>query len=268
MISWSWYFSHTIAVFFTLLALYEFKTTKRYFLIGLYMGLVFLTRYTAGFTTLFFILTLLLDKDIRKQDKIRRMSLLLIPILFSGMVLLALNYARFGDFFNNGYMLVNNVLLTEDQRFELLNYGLFQIRNIPTNLYYYFIKSLDPVLVDHFSYFGNTYILEAPYIKVSSPGTSFFIASPVFLYLFVKRKLSKEVRVALIPIALTLLTLLAYFYPGWRQVGPRYTIDFLPLLMLVLFESFENRKLPNFARGLILLSAFINLHLLLTVIPI
>ncbi len=164
----SWYYSHAVAVFFTFLAIYEYKTKNRMWLIGLFMAFVFMTRYTAGITSIFFALSVV-TKNINLSKKVNDLLQLFLPIALAGIFLLILNHVRFGNIFDNGYKSVNNALLTDEQRFELLNYGLFQLRNIPTNFYYYFIKTVDPILVNFESLHGNTFVLSFLMLKLVIP---------------------------------------------------------------------------------------------------
>ncbi len=262
--SWSWYFASAIAVFLLFLSLYLFYIGKKnYLFIGLLLGLVCATRFTAGLCATFFLIEIIFENVSWKQ-RIKNMFKLSIPILLCGLLLLYYNYVRFQNPFDNGYMRANNVVATEAQRFELLNYGLFQVRNIPTNFYYYFIKTLDPVLVEFNSANGNTYILKPPYFKVGYPGTSFFVVSPIFIYLF-KLKLKKR-HLSLILVNIVVLSvLMTYYWPGWRQVGPRYMLDVLPFTFVLLLYSFPRRRLSNFSKLIIMISAMFNLYLFTTV---
>lgn len=257
---WVWYFVQAVTVFFLFLALYEFLTKKRYWLIGLYISFIFSSRFTAGLGVIFFILAIITNNKVWKIKTIQ-LTQLMLPVIISGGLLLLYNYLRFNNPWENGFLLSNNVLMNNAQRYELLNYGLFKLSNIPTNIYYYFIKSLDPVLVNLTSLWGNTYVLKFPYITVNYPGTSFFIVSPIFLYLFKSSLKEKRAKLALVAIITILIPLLCYYWPGWRQVGPRYLLDLLPFAYLLLMYVFPKRKLPSTAKILIIFSAFFNIYL-------
>lgn len=265
MVPWGWYFSQAVAVFFSFLAIYEFFKKRRYFVLGLLMSFVLMTRFTAGLVSLFFLLALLTEKRALLKERIEKLFSFSIPIILAGLFLLLINYLRFGSPLDNGYATANESIMSEVQRYKVLNYGLFNIKSVPTNFYYYFIKTPDPVLVDAQSVYGNTYMLKPPYIKVAFPGISFFVSAPIFLYIFRANHSKKLMRLSLIPIFLILTLLLMYYWPGWRQLGPRYTLDFLPLLYLVLLNSFKGSKLTGFTKKLIVVSTFLNLYLLPTI---
>jgi hypothetical protein len=177
---------------------------------------------------------------------------------------------RFGDAFENGYRLIGNFAGVDFQRGQrelLREFGLFRLRNIPTNLYYYFVKGPDPVIQELSGTLGNKfpYILKPPYIKVANPGVSFFVVAPIFLYVFRSRLRQRMAAHALLAVLCVLIFLLSYYWNGWFQVGPRYMLDVLPFAYLLLLFSFPDFKLSGFAQLLIVASAFFNLYLLSTV---
>ena len=260
LVTWSWYFAQTVTAALIFLSLFEYLTKRRFWLIGILFGLVLMTRISAAPGILFFVVAALVGKDSALKEKIRSLTQLLAPILVALIILFGYNFLRFGNVLETGYQLSNNYYLTDQQKFEQLNYGLFDLRNIPTNLYYYFIKTPDPILLEQESSQGNTYLLKPPYLKVNYPGVSFFVVAPIFLYVF-RAKKTELVKLALIPIGVILLILLAYYWPGWVQVGPRYLLDLLPFAFLILLQSFPNSKLSTGAKALIILSSIFNLYL-------
>ncbi|OGC45807.1 hypothetical protein A3B64_01975 [candidate division WWE3 bacterium RIFCSPLOWO2_01_FULL_37_24] len=255
--AWSWYFLQTFTVLFSFLSLHEFYGKKRWWLISLYMGILLMSRPTSALIIIFFILSILFDNANVLKKRLKYFLVLLFFPVLSIAFLLLYNYARFENPFNSGYTMVNNWYLTDEQRFELINLGLFKLENIPSNIYYYFLKGLDPVLLNR----GNNLILVPPFVKVSFPGTSLFIVSPILLYVFKLRELNKEQKFSIISIVITLSILLTYYWPGWLQLGPRYTLDFLPLLYLLLLSSFKDQKVTKATKLIIILSAFFNVYL-------
>lgn len=260
-VPWVWFFSQAITVLLLFLALQDFHTKRCYFIIGLLYAAVFATRFTAGLSIVFFLAYIMFEKkDVR--SKMKYLYHLLLPVCICGILLLTYNYFRFGSIFDNGYIGANNFLLSEKDRYEVLHHGLFKFSNIPTNIYYYFIKTLDPVLIPVKTIWGNTYILQLPYVTVQYPGTSFFVSSPIFLYLFRNKLKTAVSKYALVAVLTVLFVLLLYYWPGWRQVGPRYLLDLLPFAYLLLLESFRGRRVPTFTKIIIYISAFYNLYFL------
>ncbi len=264
-VPWVWYFAQAITVFLCLFALYEYLTKKRYFLIGILFALILITRLNAALGNIFFLIAIFNEEGNRR---IKNAILLFFPLVISLLVFFFYNSTRFGDAFNTGYTLTNNKTLSEKQRYELLQHGVFKVSNIPTNFYYYFIKTLDPVQIPVQTVFGNSHILQFPYITVRYPGTSFFIVAPFFLYIFRNKFKSKISQFAVIASIVILIPLLLYYWSGWRQVGPRYLLDLLPFIYLLLLEAFPKKKLSLKAKIVILLSSLFNFYLLSQVLPL
>lgn len=239
-IPWSWYFTQIIAVLLMFLSIWEFYGKKRYFLIGILFGMIFMSRFTAGFAGIFFVLNIIFEPKKELKYKAIELAKLGIPIIISGILLLLYNYVRFEDVWNNGYkFLAINQYYTEFGLDEKAS--LFDIRYIPRNFYYYFLK---PTL--------------------GFPGIGFFYLSPVFLYIlkiFKKKtyaKNTREINHVSITVAVVLFSLLAYYWPGFIQIGPRYILDILPFVYLLLLESFKDHKLPKLAKVLIVVSFVVN----------
>lgn len=267
MLSWSCYFAQTITVFFLLLSIYEYLNKRRLWLIGLYFAFIFALRFTAGIGMLFFVLYVLTEKDVCFYRKCKRLGVLLFPCVISGCLLLYYNQLRFSNVWDNGYLAANQHLLTNDQRWEQINYGLFKIKNIPTNIYYYFLKGLEPITREKQTMHGNTYILKPPFIKTVYPSISYFIISPIFLFIFKGKIRQKVVLIAAITSIAILVPLLSYYWLGWRQLGPRYMLDLQPFLFLILLSSFEPQKLKFGHKLLIILSIFLNFYLFNFILP-
>jgi hypothetical protein len=255
-LSWSWYFSQALAVFLCFLAIAEYLGRQRWWLLGTIMGLVFMTRFTAGIGVLFFLADILTRPGQSWQAKARWLTELLLPVILCGLLLLGYNYVRFDAFFDNGYMRTLPAELTASERQAVMRRGLFSLRYVPTNFYYYFIKTVSPVLTE-----PQAFSLRPPYVAAGYPGVGFFFVAPIFLYAFRARWRERIVRLALLPVGVTLGVLLTYYWPGWTQVGPRYTLDFLPFCYLMLLYAFPGRRLPRKAKILIVASAFLDLFL-------
>jgi len=258
-ISFGWQFAEIFCVLLQLMSIYEFLNRKRYCLIGIYSALLFATRPTAGLGIVFFILAVIFSRDILKE-KIKKLTFLLGPTVIVGALLLIYNYLRLGSFWNNGYMdaiLGSQTLISAREKF-----GLFKLRNIPTNLYYYFLKMPEPVLLK------GSYLLKPPYLKVSPWGLSFFVMSPIFLWMFkisIKEKITKY---ALLTSAAILFFLLAYWGTGYVQLGPRYILDLLPFAFLAMLYGFKEKKLNWRQKLVISISCFTNLFFFFTLYAI
>jgi hypothetical protein len=249
----SWFFSQVIAILLLLASLLEWETKRRPLLLGILLGCIFATRPTAGIIGLAFVGLWLRTHEIWTQ-KLQKIAVFCIPIILSGLLLLAYNYARFGAILDNGYT-TNNVGPVSE---PLRQIGVFSIEHIPMNFYWYFVASLTPIT-------DGTAHLIYPYYSYSVWGLSLLVIAPFFLYsfrTFTSRNI--QIRSYWFVILGTLALLLMYFNTGWVSYGPRYAADFFPILYALLLYSFPRHSLSHTHRFLILISCSINLYLLFT----
>jgi len=210
------------------------------------------TRFTSGFIIFTLIFLLYQEKNPLKR-KFINLFFLLMPIAISGFLLIWFNYARFGNLFNNGYF-TNDV---GGYLNPLRDMGFFSLQHFPTNFYYYFLASVNPITSD------ISIHLKFPFIKYNGWGLSLFLVAPFFLYSLKSLKESSSyLRSLWIAVAITLFTLLTYYAPGWVQFGPRYTADFMPILYLLTLYGLTPTKLTNFQKMIIVFSCLFNTYLL------
>lgn len=260
-VSWSWYFAHVITVFLIFLAYHLYKKECSPVYVGLIYSLVALTRFTAAIGIVFYVLLLLFEKDTKiKITKVlvKRLFLLIAPLVLGLVVLYSYNYVRYGTWKELGY--VQNTLKPSMQ--QARDFGLFNLKHVPGNLYYLLISSPEPVFVD-----GVSRVLSPPYIKASEMGLSIFFTSPIFLYLFLFTYRRREVLIYFLSSLIILAPILFYFALGGQQYGYRYSLDFLPYLYILLFlKYYENKdKLGVWPKSLIIVSSVWNLFLLFPV---
>lgn len=255
LIPFSSYVSQSVGVFFMLLSIYEFLRKRRYFLIGIYFSFVLATRLTMGLAIIFFVAEILTDKKCRFKQKRNNLVKFFLPFTVTVVTLLLYNYLRFGDWLDNGYSKVPGVPR---------GISLFELKNIPINFYYYFIRTLGVSFAANQLEVISKLIPRVPFLRVSEPGTSFFVVSPIFLYIFRTNLKNRIARLSLLPIIIVSIVTLAYYSPGWVQVGPRYMIDVLPFIFLLLIHSFKSLRLSVKAKLLILISSFFNFYLFLS----
>ncbi len=247
------HYAHILTMTLLAYLLLELENKQRWLIMGLLSAFVIATRPTAGFiipVILFYILRL--NKNPTK--KYYHLILFILPILSAISLLLWFNQVRFQNPFETGYA-VNNV---GDYLNSLRQKGVFNFEYIPTNFYYYFLSSVQPV-------FRKTTHLVFPYFAYNPVGSSFILFSPFFLYAFrsLKRK-GALIKAYWITIFITLLVLLSYYSSGWFQFGPRFTSDFMPILYLLTLYGLQSSRLSSMQTVLILLSSLVNAYLLLS----
>ncbi|NTU66312.1 MAG: hypothetical protein HGB08_00085 [Candidatus Moranbacteria bacterium] len=251
-----WQFAQVVATLLLFLSILEFFGKKRYWLLGIIMGLVAATRATAGLGIILFALEIILSK---KHLKIKAKDMLRLSIPFGLAIagLLLYDYFRFGNIFEQGYayQLLNGEL--EKAR----SYGMFSFSHFLSNIYYSFLSMPSPVFKD------STSVLIYPFIQANPWGMSIFLTSPYLLTVFFLKNNDKLSKILLIAIFFIAFPIMMYYGIGWYQFGYRYALDFMPFLFLLFMLNYhkENKVLSWKIKVVILLSSFLNLHLFFTI---
>ncbi len=250
-----WPFSSVVTVVLLFLTINEYLNKQRFWLLGIFIGAVLATRFTAGLIIILISGDVILDKTIILRNKIKKLAALMVPIFISGLLLLLFNWQAYGHPLDNGYMKTITWPAGENTRKE---HGLFNPALIPNNLYYFFLVAPTPTLDPH------TLKLVPPYIK-HTYAENFFLLSPIFLIIFFNVKLKNRFfKLTVLTCLLILTTLLTYYSANYYEFGPRYLTDLLPLVYLLLLESFPNYQLQFRHRLIIAASGIFNLYLFLT----
>ncbi|MHB8509040.1 MAG: hypothetical protein ACYDGR_10405 [Candidatus Dormibacteria bacterium] len=172
-----------------------------------------------------------------RGDRAKNVVKLTLLVTVAGVILLAYNWARFGNALESGYQLQQ---LDFRPLADARAHGLFSIAHIPKNLYYLLIAGPVPVGGQ------NAAILRFPWVEPSPWGMGLLWVSPLILFGAMARG-----RLALImctgAVGLLIPDLL-YYGIGWIQFGYRYSIDALPfaaaLAALALRQRAHVRYLP------------------------
>ena len=257
-IPWSFYFAQILATTFLLLAIYLYRSGRPIWIIGTILGCMIVTRYTLIVAPLFFVLHLVFQQY-TFSTLLKKLTQLVLPIAIIGVLLLGYNYLRFDSPLETGYALAT---LGTNEAFHFERDALFSVGNIPSNLYYYFLKMPEPVLEE------DSLRLMPPYLIGSLISLSFFIVAPFFIYAArtIHRR-APEVYILWTVALLQLLLILSYFSPGTAQyLGPRYMLDLLPWLLLLVFIAFQGKQLKPHHKAIIIGSGIVNYYLLMTVL--
>lgn len=228
--AWVWYFAHVVAVTFLLLAIHQALVKGRGATAGLFLGFAFLSRQTTIFSAVFILAAVLRHPSNRTQGaKLKRIIGFGASLIACVGAYLVFNAVRFGSIFDTGYTYLQ---FPNNPFFEtrLARFGLFHPAYIPFNFAYMFLQGphiefeqfLLPVAMDPF-------------------GTSLVFASPfVLLAIFAKGNKSLTYS-AWVTVSLSLLPILLYYGNGHVQYNTqRYSLDFLPVLTLLVAFSLEN----------------------------
>lgn len=219
-----WHLAHTVALAAMLLALREHTTRSRPLVIGGFVALAMLSRPTAALTGLFFVLPLL------RRDRLGALLRFAVAPAAAMLILAAYNASRFGAFWDFGY---ERMLLAGEGLRAMRAHGQFDQAFILRNVFWYFLAPpwLRP---DH----------QFPWLGYDPRGMSLLLASPAFVYAIVgiRRAWSNVVvRHAAAACAVCLVPLLLYFNTGYWQFGHRFSMDYLPMLMVLVLAGMGSR---------------------------
>ena len=255
---WSWWFSQVITTLLLLLALNEYFGKRRHLVVGVYLSLVALTRLTAFLAVVFFVADILIVEKY-KNSRIKNLTLLLFPCLIGLILLLLYNYVRFENFFEQGY---SYQLLAHPSLQASRDIGLFSIKHLPANLYYFLLSTPTPLFKDSISK-----VMIFPYVKSTPWGMSIFITSPYMIYLFFVNNKDKLSLILLIASLIIALPIFLYYGIGFRQFGFRYSLDFFPLLFVLLLKNYKAKykKVGMGLKVLVLFTSLTNLYFFTTI---
>lgn len=236
-----WFFAHVVCVTALFLAIREALGSGRGWLTGLYFALAVLSRHLAVYTLPFFLACLWTNK--RSKAGI---SSMLICSLLGTLPYLWMNWMRFDDPFNTGYAYI---LQTGGLKERLATYGLFHVNYIPFNFTYLFLQGF------HVKFEGPLLL----HLRCLDPfGTSLTFASPFLFAAFWAHWKRELLLSAWVSIILIILHTLLYYTNGYYQINAqRFTLDFLPLLILLTALGAQ-RCHPKVWKSLIVYSVALN----------
>ncbi len=254
IIAISWYFSHVIATTFLLLSLIS-VWKKNLLMSGFFLGLAAACRFSILFALPGFIFAIwgnfftqrtesIFTPD-KTQSTFKFIEGLFLPLLF----LFLYNFARFGNIFETGY----KIAVVGSQELEIARrYGLFSIIHIPRNLFFLLFQGPLPYPS------LNSPVFTFPFLQPSPLGMGIFFTSPALFFAFKASIKNLWVQTLWIGVGAILIPLLSYYGTGWIQFGFRYSLDFMPFLILLTTLGVRS-VVNNKVRLMIILSVIINL---------
>lgn len=237
VIPMSWAFAQVIAVCLLFLVISEWLGRRRWWLIGLLLALTASARLTAGLNIALFIGdALLCDKRQRLKTVTSLTAGFAVPMFF----LAVYNFARFGSVIESGYT------YQPPSPEDLPGVSL---ANVIPHLYIFLFGP--PIVSGRF-----------PFLNVDPVGMSVLLLSPWLWYLG-SLKMSRLNYLGLVNCALVLVAVLAWRSTGQLQLGYRFILDFLPIVMLLLArDGFSERKIPLGFRILVCVGLFSSMYFL------
>jgi hypothetical protein len=242
-----WFTAHIVSAACLLLAINEALGKRRGLLVGLLLGFSFLSRQFTLFYAPFLAALLWWRSE---QAPIRRRWLrllwLAVGVGLCGAGYLWFNWARFGNPLDTGY---NYLRLGGMLQERFARHGLFSARYLWFNLYEMFVQGFHVDFTDASQLLGWE---RNPF------GTSLVVASP-FLLLAFRARWNRWVLVAAwVGTVAILAPTMLYYNNGWWQINAqRFSMDFVPVLILLTALG-AKRGLGPYWKGAILWSLFLN----------
>lgn len=253
LINISAYIPQAVGTALFMLSLLEYFSKKRWLVIGLLVGAAGATRITLFGISVFFLLEIYRTRN--KLDIKKSLALFMIPVLFSMSMLAIYNFRRFHSVFETGY--TKNVSILDKDYYNYKE-GFFSPVHIPANLYSLLLMAPEPIKKEHVEF-----VLQFPYLKANGFGMAIWFTSPLFLFLF-RAKKKPYVPSAATAIVFLAIPSLLYWGIGAAQFGYRYSLDFLPLLFLILTTSFK-KELPLAAKIIITFGIIFNCFYMMSI---
>jgi len=225
----------------------EIVTKQRLFLIGLFIGAAYLARLPTILSVIFVLIFLrekfLTGKSIRQDNLINFFFLIagLLPALIFNSLY---NFSRFGRFDDYAYTLYLNLNSLAVKQ-SVFPHGFFSIQYIP--------ERIKDIL---FSF--PVFTIHPPFIVPSLYAMALYIVTPAFFLILLASFKKRLIYASLITFLIILIPILMKGGNGFTQFGFRYSLDFLPYLLILTASGFKNR-FNFYSKSLIVFSILINL---------
>lgn len=236
----SWYIAEVVAVLFLTSAIIATFYKKNYILVGLLLGFAAVARLPTALAFPFFLL-LIYERDATWKPRFKQVTLFFLGLAVPVGLYLLYNIARWGTILDLGYGLIPGI-----QQDPFFQQGIFNIAYIPRHINAIFFQG--PIFLNHF-----------PYIEPNWIGLGLFFTTPAFLFIFNLKalwhnRLSKYAAIAILCILPPIIT---HGTVGFTQFGYRFSLDFIPFLILLTAKGMrENLGRPE--KALIILSILVN----------
>lgn len=223
-------FAHVTCTALLFALLTEVFTKKRFWLMAILVGCAFLSRQFTLFYSLLVIIQLY--QPANKTESFKKIALFSISLLPFILVYLIYNYARFENALDTGYGYLQNMPMLA-ARIE--THGLFSMHYLFYNAYHMFIKGPNVIFTG----------VDLQHVAgIDKFGCSLFIASPFIIAAFKADFLTQTKFAIWVPLGIILCGGLLFHNNGFEQINTqRFSLDFLPLLALLIFRGAD--KVPT-----------------------
>ena len=221
-----WFAAHVVAAACVCLYLSCSFGARRPAVAGLALGLAFLSRPATLLLAPFFVLEAVTaaKKEPRAPSDsasriLRTLGTFAVPLAAVAVFAMWHNAARFGDPFEFGHR-----FLQIRWRSRIETWGLFSTNYLPRNLTVFFLSM--PWLIQ-----------SSPFVRITRHGLAFWFTSPNLLWSLWPKKADATVVALWAAVLPTALCTLLYQNTGWVQFGYRFSLDYLPLLFVLVALS-------------------------------
>ena len=249
-----WFCAHIVASLLLILFLYFAIGAKSPFWAGLMLGLCFMTRPSTSPFALFFLFEAMRASRAKNAPDgsglvhwirhtewmpvVLKCGFFAAPILAIGGVAMFLNDTRFGDPFEFGH---TYLMIRWRPRIE--KWGLFN--------FHFFAKNLS-IYVAGLPWLSAA----APYVMISRHGLALWVTSPGLLPLLWPKKITGLMTGLFITCAIVAILDLCYQNSGWVQFGYRFSLDYMPMLIVLL--ALSRRRFGGLWMTLLVLAIVVN----------
>ena len=243
-----WFVAQICTVTFVALAVWAAAAGRSGWLVGTALALAVLSRPTVIFTWPLLAALVFTHPDQQAQPFTWRRWFgwtvaTAVPIGLAVGALLCYNQARFGNWFDFGYL---NENVADELATNLRRYGQFNLYYLPKNLWAMWLA-------------GPQWDADLHFWVPNPEGMSLLLTTPAIIYLARARRPWRLAVGGWLALGLLMIPLLLYYNTGWWQFGYRFSLDFMVPVMVLLALAAGKGLSANF-RLLISLGVLGNLY--------
>ena len=221
-----WFAAHVVATAFVCLYLLFSFGARRPAAAGFVLGLAFLCRPATLLLAPFFVLQAIRagrqpgrGASSAQAQCFHSFALFALPLTLILAATMWHNAARFGDVFEFGHR-----FLQIRWRSRIETWGLFSTHYLPRNLTVFLLSV-------------PWWTSSSPFVRISRHGLSLWFSSPNLLWSLWPKKLDATSLALWAGVLPTAICTLLYQNSGWIQFGYRFSLDYLPLLFVLVALS-------------------------------
>lgn len=243
-----WFVAQICTVTFVALAVWAAAAGRSGWLVGTALALAVLSRPTVIFTWPLLVALVFTHPGQQAQPFTWRRWFgwtvaTAVPIGLAVGALLLYNQARFGNWFDFGYL---NENVADTLAPNLRRYGQFNLYYLPKNLWAMWLA-------------GPQWNAESRFWVPDPEGMSLLLTTPALIYLARARRPWRLAVGGWLALVLLMIPLLLYYNTGWWQFGYRFSLDFMVPVMVLLALAAGKELSANF-RLLISIGVLVNLY--------